>query len=78
RKYKNEILLILANFDELSVEVGINIPAHAFEFLELPQLEVCIATDLLTGKEEQITFLPDKLVHTSAGAWNGKILKVSC
>ncbi|KAA6351429.1 Alpha-amylase 2 [termite gut metagenome] len=76
RKYKNEILLILANFDELSVEVGIYIPLHAFEFLELPQLESCLATDLLTDKEEQITLLPDKLVHTSTGAWNGKILKI--
>ncbi|KAA6320519.1 hypothetical protein EZS27_029718, partial [termite gut metagenome] len=77
RKYKNEILLVLANFDELSVEVGINIPAHAFEFLDLPQLEVCTVVDLLTGKEEQITLLPDKTVHTSVGAWNGKILKIS-
>jgi glycosidase len=77
RKYKNEVLLILANFDDLSVEVGIHIPAHAFEFLGLPQLESCTATDLLTGKEEQITLSPHKLVHTSIGAWNGKILKVS-
>ncbi|KAA6308604.1 hypothetical protein EZS27_039761, partial [termite gut metagenome] len=67
---------VLANFDDLSVDVGITIPAHAFDALGLPELETCTATDLLTGKEEQITLLPDKQVHTSAGAWNGKILKV--
>jgi glycosidase len=77
RKYKNEVLLILANFDDLSVEVGIHIPSHAFEFLGLPQLESCTATNLLTGKKEQIILSPHKLVHTSIGAWNGKILKVS-
>jgi hypothetical protein len=77
RKYKSEVLLILANFDDLLVEVGIHIPAHAFEFLRLPQLESCTATDLLTGKEESIALLPHKLVHTSIGAWNGKILKIS-
>ncbi|KAA6329647.1 Alpha-amylase 2 [termite gut metagenome] len=77
RKYKDELLLILANFDDLLVEVGIHIPSHAFEFLKLPQLESCTATDLLTGKEEQIILSPHKLVHTSIGAWNGKILKIS-
>ncbi|KAA6316888.1 Neopullulanase 2, partial [termite gut metagenome] len=76
RKYKNELLFIIANFDNLSVEVGVNIPAHAFESLKFPQVESCIATDLLTGKEEEICLLPDKQVHTSVGAWYGKILKV--
>ncbi|KAA6314156.1 Neopullulanase 2, partial [termite gut metagenome] len=76
RKYKDELLFIIANFDNLSVEVGVNIPSHAFEFLEFPQVESCMATDLLTGKEEEICLLPDKQVHTSVGAWYGKILKV--
>ena len=33
RKYKNELLFIIVNFDSQLVDVAINVPSHAFEFL---------------------------------------------
>ncbi|KAA6308082.1 hypothetical protein EZS27_040242, partial [termite gut metagenome] len=67
RKHENEILLVLANFDDLSVDVGITIPAHAFDALGLPELETCTATDLLTGKEVQHVFFNASQVLPAAG-----------
>lgn len=32
RKYKNEILFFIINFDSQLVDVAINVPSHAFDF----------------------------------------------
>lgn len=32
RKYKNELLFIVVNFDNQPVNVAINVPSHAFDF----------------------------------------------
>ncbi len=32
RKYKNELLFIIVNFDSQLVDVAINVPSHAFDF----------------------------------------------
>ncbi|WP_321480617.1 alpha-amylase family protein [uncultured Bacteroides sp.] len=76
RKHEQELLLILVNFDSISAEVAINIPSHAFDYLKMPQIDICTATDLLTGKEEDICLLPYKATETEIGAYSGKILKV--
>ncbi len=39
RKYKNELLFIIVNFDSQLVDVAINVPSHAFDFLQIPQME---------------------------------------
>jgi len=46
RKAGQTLLLIVANFDDTDVSIGINIPAHAFRFLEFEE-ETVTATDLL-------------------------------
>ncbi|WP_071146550.1 alpha-amylase family protein [Bacteroides ihuae] len=76
RKHEHELLLILVNFDCISAEVSINLPSHAFDYLQIPQVESCQATDLLTGKKETISLLPYKATETFVGAYGGKILKI--
>lgn len=76
RKYKNELLLIVVNFDNEPVNIAINIPSHAFDYLQIPQLEEYVATDLLTGEEEKVNILPYKATETSVKGYNGKILKI--
>ena len=49
RKWGKEVLLCVVNFDPQVVNVSVNIPYHAFEYLQMPELEQCRATDLLTG-----------------------------
>ena len=77
RKYKNELLFIIVNFDSQLVDVAINVPSHTFDFLQIPQMEKYQATDLLTGAKEEICLLPYKATEVSVGAYNGKILKIT-
>ncbi len=76
RKHERELLLIVVNFDRLPADVAINIPSHAFDYLQLPQLERITATDLLTGKEEVINLLPYKATDVAVPGYGGKVLKI--
>ncbi|WP_321331439.1 alpha-amylase family protein [uncultured Bacteroides sp.] len=76
RKHKHELLFILINFDCISVEIAVNIPSHAFDYLQIPLMESYEATDLLTNKKEEISLLPYKATETSISAYGGKILKI--
>ena len=76
RKYENEVLLIVVNFDESPVQVGINIPQHAFDFLNIPQAEECKSIDLLSDSKETICFTTNKLTQIKLEGCSGKILKI--
>lgn len=77
RKHQDELLLIVVNFGSVNVDVAINIPPHAFDFLQIPQKEKYKAIDLLTGKKETISLLPYKPTEVSVSGYGGKILKVN-
>ncbi len=76
RKYKNELLLFVVNFGHLQAEIAINIPSHAFDYLQIPQGEQYKATDLLSNQEEFISLLPYKATQTQVEGYSGKILKI--
>lgn len=75
RKQDNELLLIIANFDKQSAKVSINIPSHAFDFLQIPQKDIYVANELLSGKEEKLSLLPYQPTETFVDGMSGKILK---
>lgn len=75
RKYGNEVLLFVINFDPVPAEVAVNIPSHAFSFLQIPQVEHYQAVDLLTGEREAVCLLPYKATETSVRGYGAKILK---
>lgn len=77
RKYKNELLFFIVNFDGQLADVAINVPSHAFDFLQIPQMESYQAIDLISGAKEEICLLPYKPTDVSVGAYNGKILKIT-
>jgi glycosidase len=77
RKYKRELLFIVVNFDNQPVNVAVNIPSHAFDFLNIPQQDNYKATDLLTGKEDTISLLPYKATDITLEKWSGNILKIN-
>ena len=77
RKYENEVLLVLVNFDNMPVHLSVNIPYHAFEYLQIPEYKTVQATDLLSGKDETISFASDKPVAVDLPEWGGKILKMT-
>ena len=76
RKSGRELLLFVVNFDHISADLAINIPSHAFDFLQIPQMEQYRTVDLLTGKEENISLLPYKATEISVEGYSGKILKI--
>ena len=76
RKYGRDLLLFVVNFDHMSVDIAINIPSHAFDFLQIPQMDQYKAVDLLSGKEENISLLPYKATELSVEGYSGKILKI--
>lgn len=76
RKFGQDLLLFVVNFDHISADLAINIPAHAFDFLQIPQMDRYHAVDLLTGKEEDISLLPYKATEVSVEGYGGKILKI--
>ena len=76
RKYEDELLLIVVNFDNQPVEIAVNIPAHAFDYLQLPHIEAYQAQELISDKKESICLLPDKATEINLKAFSCKILKI--
>ncbi len=76
RKYGQEVLLVAVNFTDIPVQIGVNIPQHAFDCLHMPSFKSCTATDLLTGQEETISFTSSRPTAMKVPAWGGKILKI--
>lgn len=76
RKFEDEVLLVVANFGPNRVNTSVNIPAHAFDFLGLPEKEVR-AIDLLTGQEMDIELKKDGTVDMDLRPYTGRIYKFS-
>ncbi len=76
RKFEDEVLLVVANFGPDRVNTSVNIPAHAFDFLGLPEKEVR-AIDLLTGQEMNIELKKDGAVDMDLKPYTGRIYKFS-
>ncbi len=76
RKFEDEVLLVVANFGPDRVNTSVNIPAHVFDFLGLPEKEVR-AIDLLTGQEMNIELKKDGAVDMDLRPYTGRIYKFS-
>ena len=77
RKADNELLFIAVNFDNDPVHVAINLPSHAFDYLQVAQQESCQAVDLLTGCTEELSLLPYRATEFSIPAHGGRIWKIT-
>ena len=75
RRYGNEIILVVANFDEEDVEVGINIPEHLFEFFSLPQVDAVKAQGLRSRCPYSISFNAKEPTRLLVPANSGRLLK---
>ena len=77
RKADNDLLLVVANFDDQDVDVDVNLPAHAFDYLKIKECTV-MATDLLTKDKQSMMLRPDGAVRMNVGARSGRVWKVKC
>ena len=77
RRYESELLLIAVNFDTRDVCIGVNIPEHAFNFLNLEEVKVQ-ATDLLTNKKKTYELKKDSPIAIQLGASGAVVMKMKC
>ena len=74
RKSDTEVLLVVANFEEQSVDMDVTIPAHAFDYLQIKEKNT-IATDLLSGKKKRIVLRRDETVSMQLPPLGAVVLK---
>ncbi len=77
RKYGNEVLLVVANFSSERSECDVNIPEHAFDFLDMPEGGYQ-AEDLLTDDKMVLSLSKGKPVRMSVGLCSGRVWKFCC
>ena len=77
RKHKDELLLVVANFDSADKQVAVNIPIHAFDYFHLPVLQDVEATELLTGTTLSLTLSPDTPTLLHVPGHSGVIVKIA-
>ena len=75
RKASSEVLLVVANFDDLPATMDVTIPAHAFDYLKLKERKNVTAVDLLTGKEIKRQLYRDCYVSVDLEPLGAVILK---
>ena len=74
RKAGAEVLLVVANFDAVPVTVTVNIPAHAFDYLNMKEKNA-VATDLLTEQKVRLSLKRDAGVPLVLEAFDAIVLK---
>lgn len=76
RKYQDEVLLVVVNFSDERENVGMVIPAHAFEVMGMSEKDVT-AIDLLTGEELAMHLTKDGTVNMELLPHSGRVYKFS-
>lgn len=74
RKAGQEMLLVVTNFSSEDVTCNVNIPDHAFDFLQIPHVDV-VAVDMITDEKIAIDFGCKRSVSIDVKACNCRILK---
>lgn len=77
RKADNDLLLVVTNFDDQDVDIDVNLPAHAFDYLKIKEC-AAMATDLLSKEKLSMMLRPDGAVRMNVGARSARVWKVKC
>lgn len=76
RSNEDDLMIVLANFSDENSDCKINIPQHAFDYLNLKQ-GMMEGTDLLNGEKIAITLSDTDPLNLSVEAWSGRVIKIS-
>ena len=74
RKAGSDVLLVIANFEDQSRRLGVTIPSHAFDFLELKEKNAQ-ATELMTGEKLKLSLKRDVAVNIEVAPYGAAIIK---
>ena len=75
RKYLNEVLLVVVNFDKNEQTVRVKIPSEAFHSLGFDDNKAAVLTDLLTGETSISTLTAACPFQLTLSAYSGNLLK---
>ena len=75
RKYRNEVLLVVVNFDKAEQTVRIRIPDEAFKSLGFEDNKAAVLTDLMTGESCIGTLTTAWPYQVVIPAYSGRLLK---
>lgn len=64
RRSEGQLVLVVCNFSDETAEMGVKLPAHAFDFLTIPEGTVG-GTELLTGARVSISLYRDSYASVS-------------
>ena len=70
-----DIILVVTNFSDQPLGTTVNIPQHAFDYLELKQKDSVMVKELLTGRTFKANIHPDTPIRITVPALSGLILK---
>ncbi len=76
RSNEDDLMIVLANFSDESSDCKVNIPQHAFNYLNLKK-GIMEGTDLLNGEKITITLSDTNPLNLSVEAWSGRVIKIS-
>ena len=74
RSFGNTTLLVVVNFGEAETHVRVNIPAHAFDYMELTEGKKDMV-DLLSGDQQMAILQQDSPVEMVVAGLSGRIYK---
>lgn len=74
RKAADEMLFVVANFGDERMECRVNIPAHAFDFLNIPHADMT-ADDMLGGAPLKVQLKTQNFIDVDVEAHNCRIYK---
>ena len=75
RKADKDLLLVVVNFDDHEAIVDVNLPEHAFDYLQIKEKAV-VAVDLLTKERLAMRLKKDASVRMALPALGGKVWKL--
>ena len=75
RRADSDLLLIAVNFDGEPANINVNIPAHAFDYLQMKEHKAK-ATDLLSGDKLSFLFKADNSVEMTINGYSARVWKM--
>lgn len=68
-------ILVVTNFSDQPLNTAVNIPQHAFEYMELKKKDGVTVKDLLSGQTFQTNIHPDSPIRITIPAQSGVVIK---
>ena len=75
RSDSHDAVLVVTNFSDQPLNTTVNIPQHAFDYMELKERDGITVKELLSGQSFKANIRPDSPIRITAPAQSGVVLK---